>query len=122
MLIQAAPAFAIGAHFRSWWGLGPLAAVALPAAILVLRDVSNRDLGSDIEFWLVLVGWALVVYGALLPLIGLAGVWWGQRRYPAAWSAKTDPGSNELPYHGPAKRARRDARGRWASLFRLTQS
>jgi hypothetical protein len=79
-LVPAVVAFVIGVRFRTWWwGLGPLTALALPAALFII-GASNRALDPDSQGWAVVFSLFFVVYGALFSLIGIAGVWWGKRR------------------------------------------
>ena len=73
-------ACAIGVRFRSWWwGLGPLAALTLPFLALAVR-AWILDSGSEAWVWLLAFSMLGAVYGGLLSLAGLVGVWWGQRR------------------------------------------
>jgi hypothetical protein len=79
-LVRAVVAFGIGVRFRSWWwGLGPLTALALPAALFII-EVANPALDKDSQAWAVVFSLLFLVYGALFSLIGIAGVWWGKRR------------------------------------------
>jgi hypothetical protein len=81
LLILAVLAFAIGVRFRSrWWGLGPLEALALPLLAGFVAAVV-RGLDAVGIVWFLAFAVVLVVYGALLSLATLAGVWWGERRH-----------------------------------------
>jgi hypothetical protein len=80
-LLPAALAFGIGVRFRSrWWALGPLTALSLPfIAGTVVAWI--QDPGNDAWGWLLVFSVMAAVYGALLSLAALAGVWWGKRRH-----------------------------------------
>jgi hypothetical protein len=92
-LLSTVFAFVIGVRFRSrWWGLGPLALFGLPGAAFGVAEWSGLINGGG---WLMVAGVVFLIFAALLSLVALAGVWWGNRRYAAAFRRRgVSPGGD----------------------------
>ena len=79
-LVPAVAAFVIGARFRSWWWvLGPIAAIGLPFAVLMVGAWLIEGWANEIVAVILALLFVPLIVGAVSSLAALAGVWWGTR-------------------------------------------
>ena len=95
VLVPMVLAFGIGVRFRSWWwGLGPLVLFGVPAAVMAIAVWFEAvDSYDALGFLFMAIG--LPIFGGLLSLVALTGVWWGKRRYAARFRPhRVSPGAD----------------------------